>query len=116
MKNISCSSRSFNLKAWSLVILFCRSWWHTPPPPGLFLVVVVVSLLTFLGKHLPDICPAQLLDGCGVRAWALRNPAGYTNTGHFITCFHQLGPLLMKKQNKNKTQNFSKAAICLFLR
>lgn len=75
-----------------------------------------LCLLTFLGKHLPDICPAWLLDSYGFRAWALRNPTSYTNIGHFITCFHQLGPLFMKKQNKNKTQNFSKVVICLFLR
>lgn len=43
------------------------------------------------------ICLALLLGCYGFRALALRNPASYTNRGHFITCFHQPGPLYMRK-------------------
>lgn len=60
----------------------------------------------FPGTTPPDICCALFLGCYGFRALALRNPASYTNIGHFITCFLQPGPLQMKNKTKQDTELF----------
>ena len=111
MKNISCSSYSFNLRGWSLVIWFVsNSCTHLPLLAFSFYCCCCCFLSlspNFPRKTPPRYMPclaARLLNG--FRPWALRNSASYTNIGHFITCFHQLGPLLMKNKTKTRPRTF----------
>lgn len=119
MKNISCCSCRSHLRARSLVTVWSGTTVHTSPS---WLFSFFLSFCCcLLSSNFPRKTPHRYMPcSAAGRLWSQGLAITQSRQLHKHRSFHNVfssaGPLLMKKQNKTRAQDFSKAASCLLLR